>query len=616
MGKEKKEIRQIDLKGIKNPSFLHELNYAELDKLASDIRGEIIDVTSKNGGHIASNLGSVEATIALCRSFDFNKDKIIFDVGHQSYTYKILTGRSLDKLRKKDGVSGFQKIDESPYDHFECGHSSTSISAALAMAYARDLDEKDYNVVAFIGDSSIINGLSLEAINHGGECRNKIIIILNDNNMSISKPIGGFSKSLRKFSTSNFYINRKLSAKRILSKRRVGRKIYSLAARFKNFVRMKFMSKGIVDSLGYAVIGPVDGHDIKKLEKAFNKAKKITHSTIVHIKTVKGKGYEPAEKDQEGLWHGVSSFNKITGELPPTNLNSWSYLYSDLTLEAMRNHLDSITVVAATGVGSCLQEVHDEFPTRYIDVGIAEEHAFTFSSALSVSGKHPIIVMYSTFLQRGYDQISHDLARLNSNATILIDRAGLVGADGDTHQGIYDSAFLYSVPNTVIAMASRKEEAKALFDESYKNHGVFCIRFPKENVIKDDSGSGIEFGKWKWEIKNHNNTLLIATGPMTINLKNALIENDKKVDLINAIYQKPLDEQSLADALSYEKIIIYDCYGVKEGFASFVAARLSELGYKGKLIIKAIPLEFVKCATIDEQRKSFGLAVEDILNII
>ena len=324
----KKELRKIDLANITSPEFVKDLNYKELDLLSEDIRNYILDMTSKNGGHVSSNLGTVETIISLCRNFDFLKDKIIFDVGHQAYTYKILTGRSLERLRKSDGVSGFQKISESPYDHFECGHSSTSISVANGMAIARDLNHEKYNIIAFIGDSSISNGLAYEGLNNLASSGHKVIIVLNDNGMSISKPVGGLSGFFRKFSISDVYIKSKNVTRTILQGTRLGRWILRQFTKIKNWFKRKLINLTPFETIGYKMIGPVDGHYIKHLDAAFAKAKRINSPVVVHVKTIKGKGYKYAENDTNGDWHGLSSFDKETGDIKITEAAvTWSEQY-------------------------------------------------------------------------------------------------------------------------------------------------------------------------------------------------------------------------------------------------------------------------------------------------
>ena len=609
----KKVIRRININEIKDPTFLAGLSYKELDALSKDINDYIVDVTSINGGHLSSNLGVIDATISLCRSFDFTKDKIIFDVGHQCYTYKILTGRSLERLRQKDGVCGFQRMDESPYDHFEAGHSSTSIAVANGMAVARDLNGEKYDIIAFVGDSSIANGLSFEALNDVAMQKHKVIIVLNDNDMSISYPVGGLSRLFRKYGTSSFYTKSKTFFRKILCWNGFGRWIYSVGSKFKNWIKIHVLRTNLFDNLGYALIGPIDGHDIKAMEKAFSKAKKLNKSVIVHIKTIKGKGYDFAEDDKKGDWHGVGPFDKETGKsLKPETL-CWPELYSNLLLEAMKVNEKIVAIVPGTGVGSYIDKIHDQFPKRTIDVGIAEEYAVTMAGGLSASGFHPVVSIYSTFLQRAYDEISHDIARPKLNATLLIDRAGLVGNDGTSHQGIYDESFLIGIPNTVIAMASHPGQSKSLLEESFNNHGVFALRYPKYDCPEEFAEEKLPFGKWKLELSGKD-VAIVAVGPEVEELKSLL--KGKNVTLLNAIYQKPLDMDWVNKLLSYQKIIIYDAYSVMAGFPQFLAAELMSKGYKGEVIIKAIPDTFVKHASVKEQKAEFGLLSEDIVKLV
>ena len=611
-----KPIKHFDINKIKDPTFLKDLSYKELDVLSDDIRKYIIDITSKNGGHLSSNLGAVESTISLCKNFDFTKDKIIFDVGHQSYVYKVLTGRKLDTLRKKGGISGFQKMDESPYDHFEAGHSSTSISAASGLAYARDLSKEKYEVIAYIGDSSIQNGLAFEGLNALAQTKSKVIIVLNDNEMSISRPVGGLSRAFRRFSTSGVYRGSKNFMTRIL-RGRFGKWFLVKLTKFKNWFKHKVINMTIFDTLGYKVIGPIDGHYIRQLDRAFTRAKKLQESVVVYIKTVKGLGYKYAAEDIQGDWHGVSTFNVETGELAlKEGQVSWSSQYNLLLKNEMAINDKIITIVPATGHGSSLDSLFEIYPKRIIDVGISEEHAFTFAAGLAVSGYHPVISIYSTFLQRSYDELSHDLARLDSEATILIDRAGLVGSDGETHQGIYDEAFLYTIPNVTITMASRSNEALSLVKESFCHHKVFAIRYPREYFSsKMNDVKKIPYGSWVEELSGKE-VAIVSVGPETVNLKDQLIKEDKNVTLYNAIYLRPFDTNKAKELLNFKKVIIYNAYATKEGFSNALEAFLLEHGYKGELISRCVPNEFVKQATIAEQRKEFGLDIDSIISLI
>lgn len=614
----KKEIRHINLNEIKDPSFLKDMSYEELNALSFDISNYLIDITSVNGGHLSSNLGVVDATIALCRVFDFTKDKIIFDVGHQSYTYKLLTGRDLHTLRKKDGVSGFQKLDESSYDHYECGHSSTSIGAALGMALARDNKKENYEVISFIGDSSFTNGLALEAFNDAGNHqKTKMIIILNDNDMSISHAVGGISHVLRNISISTFYRKSRTTFKRIMSITRLGRSIYRSTRRFKNWIKKLLIRTSVLDNMGIAIVGPVDGHDIKALEKCFKKAKNNDKSVLIVIKTIKGKGYKYAEEDKEGKWHGVPAFNKETGEFLKNDDHSWSKYYASLVENKMKEDMNTFTIVPGTGYGSGLSPLFNLYPDRMIDVGISEEHAFILASGLSISGMHPNIVIYSTFLQRAYDELAHDMARMNLNGTILIDRAGLVGADGETHQGLYDVGFMASVPHITITMPSNTYEGKVLFEESYLKHGPFAIRFPKTTAYEyNDKPYEIGYGKWI-KLREGNHKAIISLGPIINDVKKELDKQNIDCALYNALYILPYDKEMLLDIIKhkYPKIIIYDPYSIKNGLSSIVASFLATNGFKGELIIKCIPYVYVKQASIDEQLEELDLKVEKVVTL-
>ena len=611
-----KNIRHIDLNTIQNPTFLKDLSYKELDVLSSDIRELLIESASKNGGHLSSNLGVVEATIALCRVFDFTKDKIIFDVGHQCYTYKLLTGRSIRNIRQENGLSGFQKISESPYDHFEAGHSSTSISVGAGLALARDLDKANYNVISFIGDASIANGLAMEGLNFVAESKSPQIIILNDNDMAISSSKGAISKMFRKFSTSTFYTKSKSTFKKFFSKTKFGRKIYSFFTEIKNFIKRHLIQTTIFDTFGFSIIGPVDGHNIKALEKAFTRSKKLNKTVIVHIKTIKGKGYKPAEEDKIGLWHGVNKFDIKTGEILTSGL-TWSGAYGKSLYQFMDKNPKSILICPATELGSELNDIFTNFSNRVFDVGISEEHAVTMAGGFAVNGKYPIISMYSTFLQRAYDQISHDLARMNLSAIFLIDRAGLVGLDGETHQGIYDDAFIRTIPNTNICMASNPSQIPSLLNEAKNHGGLVFIRYPREKVEEGINypKEHISFGKW---LKYGNNTqkAVIAVGPEVENLKKYVSEHKISVTIINAIYQRPIDTDMLDSLFNFKELIIYDAYATEVGFARDVVSYLGLKNFKGKIIVRTIKNEFVKQNTIQTQKQNYELTIEDIIKII
>ena len=612
------KVKHIDLSKIENPQFLKDLSYAELDVLADDIRKEILRATSIYGGHLSSNLGVVELTIALERSFDFSKDKLIFDVGHQCYTHKILTGRSLEKLRSEEGVSGFQKRSESIYDAYEAGHSSTSISAANGFAIARDLNKEKYDVVAFIGDASIVSGLAFEGLNNVAHSHHKVIIVLNDNGMSISKPVGAIASSFAKISTSAGYNRFKSSLRRKMYDKKVLGPIYRFFAGLKNWFKRHLVEPTIFTDLGFAYVGPVDGHNIKAIEKAIKRAKNTEKSVIIHACTLKGKGYKYAENDETGYWHGVSPFDLESGE--PKNKHegeiSWSHLYSDICERELREHQNAILISPATIKGAGLDSISEEFKDRIVDVGIAEEHASTLASSLSLSGYHPIISIYSTFLHRAYDEVSHDIARMNCNATFLVDRSGLVGADGETHQGIYDEAYLSSIPNVTVTIASNADEANALFDESFNSHGPFFIRLPRTLLKKPEGFAKLDlpYGKWlKLSADDSKELAIISCGPSVRELVPLLEESGIKATLINALYLNPIDKAMLDELHDYKRIVIYDPYSTQGSLVNLSMAYLLEKGFKGSLKAYFVPNEFVKQGTIQQQLRRYGLLPEQLI---
>ncbi len=613
---------RIDINSIKDPNLVKTLSYKQLEMLAYDIRREIILKTSIYGGHLSSNLGIVELSIALCRSFDFDKDKVVFDVGHQCYPYKILTGRSLDHLNEKGQVSGFQKMSESPYDFYEAGHSSTSLSVIEGFAIARDLKYENYDIVSVIGDASIVNGLAFEALNDIGSRNHKVIVVLNDNEMSISSPTGSMGKLFRKVSVNKLYNDIKRSfRKSMVSKTGTGKRLSSIAHFIKSKVKSVLVPNTIFDNMGFTYLGPVNGHDIKALERAFKEAKTATKSVLIHVRTQKGKGYEPAEKDKVGYWHGVTPFDIASGK--PLNLheglNSWSHHTSDLVHHYMATRPDSELIVPAMVRGSGLEACFDDFPLRSIDVGIAEEHAVTLSSAISIAGLHPIVTIYSTFLQRAYDELSHDCARMKVDMTLLIDRAGLVGKNGETHQGIYDVAFLKSIPNITITMPSTYKALQSLLEQSLeKGHGVFAIRYPHEVMRKEEKEAEeapLEYGKWirRKEIIA-GGTNVIAVGP----LGHELFESVKGMEIgfIDPVYLSPLDDEALDALAKSENIVIYDPYSTRTGFAESLLSALMEKGSRAKVIVRALPLAFIPHASIKEQLSDASCLVSQLVDLV
>jgi len=601
----------MDLNEIKDPNFLKELNREELLNLSHLIREAIIDTVSKNGGHLSSNLGIVELVISLYKIFDTPNDKIIFDVGHQCYAQKILTGRYKDfnTLRKYNGLSGFQKREESIYDCFEAGHSSTSISAALGMAYARDLNKENYNVVAVIGDGSIGNGLAYEALNHIGELGTKVIIILNDNEMSISKNIGALHNYLDKLRSGHEYDDVKEKTKNFLSKLPiVGKGIEKLTCNIKNSIKSIYLKDGyFFEELGFKYFGPISGHDFSELEEYLELAKHENGPVLLHVITEKGKGYLPATEDKEGGWHGVSSFDRETGILK--NKSIWADVISSHLCELASKNDNIVALTPAMASGSKLLEFKNMFGDRFIDVGIAEEHALVMASTLSLSGKIPFVSIYSTFLQRGYDQVLHDIARMNAHVIIGIDRCGIVGADGETHQGIYDVSFLLPIPNLVICAPSDNIEAGNLLYTATLEKKPFCIRYSKEEkeYVKSKH-KRIVIGSWE-KIVSGKDAYIITYGDLIGDAIEISRTSKFDIGIINARFLKPID------------IDMFNSINVP----IFVYEEVVNIGSLGSYL-KSISDKDITCFGIDDKfvkqgnreliMKDLGLDVESVLTKI
>ena len=609
--KKKKELKRFDLSKPFNPTDIKGLKEDELNLLASDIRENIINNCAKNGGHLSASLGVVELTIALHHYFDLPKDKVIFDVGHQCYAHKILSGRTLDNLRQDNGVAGFQKREESEYDPYEAGHSSTSISAAMGLATARDLNKENYNVIA-----SLANGLAYEAINNLGTFDHKVILIINDNNQSIGKAVGYSSNGWERFRLSKGYLRRKERYVRVMKKTAFGRGIYKVTSAIKNFFKYVVTRQNTFQNMGIYYISNIDGHDISALEKAFKYAVNAPSSVAIHITTIKGKGYEYAEKDDAGNWHGVGPFDIKTGE-PLKKLNeneiSWSNIYADLVDTYMQKDEKMVVINPATVVGSHLCHVFEKYPDRTYDVGISEEHAAVFASGMAVSNLHPYLSVYSTFLQRSYDEISHDIARMDTNVTMLIDRVGLPGNDGETHEGIFDVAYLNTIPNVAICMAKDQNQARDLFAFSSQYTHPLAIRYPRGKTLKQEEKElkTIKLGEWCIENQG-DDTAIITYGPIV----NDVVKSFNKHTIVNAIFQKPIDIELLKSLLNKKQIVIYDIYGTEEGFASIVKDELNKLSYKGLVKTLCVQSSFIKHGSIDNQIKSLKISLDDLSSLL
>ena len=592
-------------------------NVKELRELSSKIREYIIKECSINGGHLASNLGIVELTIALHRAFSFPEDKLLFDVSHQCYTHKILSGRSLENLRQENGVDGFQKRHESKYDPYEAGHSSTSISTAMGMALARDMNNQDYHIISLIGDSSIANGMAFEALNNNDKFNHKVIIIINDNNMSIDQPVGALHNMLQNIRLSPKYIRWKDRYRKHMEKNKFTQWLFSFTKKIKDGITHLIYRDNFFGTFGYYYIGDVDGYDFKEMEHAFKKAKKKKSSVVIHVSTIKGKGYNLAETSNVSSWHSVPPFNIEDGSIKdvlPENKIKLSKVIANKIEEELSKDPNSILITASTSVGSNFDTVIKNNPEQALDVGISEEHAVTFASGCALNNKHTFVSMYSTFLQRSYDQINHDVARMDLPVTFLIDRSGLVGKDGETHQGIFDESFLLNMPNMNVCMGKDEIEYARLIEFSRTFNHPLAIRYPileseKTPYYKDT----IEYGKWKIEKEANNKDIcIISYGPK---LKEVINSFDN-VTIVNAIFQSPLDEECLKSLLEYKNIIIYSPYGIEQGFTYHTFIKLMDLGYKNRVNRISLPNKYISKGTIEQQEKRCHIDISSLKELI
>lgn len=616
----------MKLENIKNPQFLKELDYQELEELSTDIRQFLIENVSKTGGHLSSNLGIVELTMAIHRNFDCPKDKIIFDVGHQTYVHKILTGRAKDfkALRQFNGLSGFQKMSESIYDNYEAGHSSTSLSAALGFALARDMKGQDNNVVAVIGDGSIGNGLCYEALNHIGDAKTKLIVILNDNEMSISKNVGALHNTLDKIRSTKKYHKTMKDTKSILQKIPVvGKYLYYLMKHIKESLKKLYMKDGyLFEEFGLNYYGPINGHDFKELDKYLQMAKNETQPVLLHVITKKGKGYKYAEEDKIGLWHGVGPFDIKTGKMvaAPTDKISWSDIIAKHLINIAKKDKKIIAITPAMANGSKLNSFKEKYPDRFIDVGIAEEHALVLANAFSLEGEKPFVAIYSTFLQRGYDEIQQDLARMNGNVVIGIDRAGIVGEDGETHQGIFDVAILNNVPNIIIMAPHNSAEAGDMLYTAFQTKGLVAIRYSKDKITYQNTSYVLQsIGTWeimKYHEKIANDGYLISYGDFlntSLEVQEELKAKNIYLNVINARYIKPMDTKILKMLAKQNKpVFVYEEVVSVGSLGSEIAKYLLEHNFTNIFENYTVPDEFIRQGKRTEIIKMLKLDKENL----
>lgn len=552
---------------IESPEFLKTLSDEQLNELADSIRSFLIENISKTGGHLSSNLGIVELTIALHTIFDSPLDKIFFDVGHQSYVHKILTGRAKDfpTLRQTNGLSGFQKTKESIHDCWEAGHSSTALSGAIGMAVARDIKEEDYHVIPVVGDGAMLSGPSLEALNHIASLNNKVIIILNDNQMSIGQRVGNVEHFLSNVRISDTYNNLKKDYRTMFNSGKIRKKIYTVSKDIKEFIKKGLLKNTMFDDFGISYIGPIDGHDISELKRALTFAKESNESIVVHIKTQKGRGYVHALNDSCGRWHGTGPFDiesgKAIGTIDDTKI-SWSSVVSNQIENYMTKDNNVVAITPAMISGSAMNHLFETYPTRCFDVGIAEEHAATFVAGLSIQGVKPFISIYSSFIQRAYDQINHDIARMNLPCFISIDRCGIVGSDGPTHHGVFDIGLFMPVPNLVIFAPSNATEALSYMDYAMDNFDKpYLMRVSRNNVLKPTMDiPKLEFGKWiNNKIGDEPKAIIITYGDNVEAVENLCISKSLDAYVVNARFLKPMDTEMLEHLSMYQlPIFVYE----------------------------------------------------------
>ena len=609
------------LNNITNPKDLKKLNYEDKKELAEEIRSYIIDVVSKNGGHLASNLGVVELTIALHSIFDTPKDKIIWDVGHQTYVHKILTGRKnqMRTLRRLDGISGFPKTTESEYDCFNTGHSSTSISAALGMARARDILNENYKVIAVIGDGALTGGMAEEALNDAGASNSNIIVVLNDNEMSISKNVGGISLLLGKMRTKNIYTkaNEKVRI-RMGNIPKVGNKIVKLTSRIKNSIKQIFISKMYFEDIGYTYLGPVDGNDIEAVEEILEQSKKCKGPVLVHVVTKKGKGYKPAEKNPS-KFHGTAPFDKKTGEVLKVKSKDYSKVFGEKLVEIAKNDNRIVAITAAMADGTGLSEFKKKYPKRFFDVGIAEQHAIGMAAGMAKSGLIPVVPIYSSFYQRAYDQVIHDVCMQNLHVIMCADRAGIVGNDGETHQGLLDVASFSIVPNMTIMAPKDFKEFEQMIDFAVNFNGPILIRYPRggEGKLKLKCNEKIVLGESEL-LKEGSDVTIIAIGKMVEKAVEVADEFSKigvDAEIINARFLKPFDENKIIESIEKTKKVIT----IEDGFIKGgLATTVNELIAKNGIIDVNIKNcgyddEFVKQGSVQELEQINGLDCNSIV---
>ena len=611
------------LEEINSIDDLKKLNIEEKKILAQEIREYIIKIVSKNGGHLASNLGVVELTISLHSIFNVPFDKIIWDVGHQTYTHKILTGRKekLKTLRTSGGIAGFPKLEESETDCFNTGHSSTSISIALGMAKARDIKKENNSIICVIGDGALTGGMALEALNDAGSSDTKLTVILNDNEMSISKNVGGVNMLLSKLRTKRLYTKSNISVKKIIKKVPVvGAPFVKFVQKAKRSIKQFIIPKMYFEDIGFRYLGPVDGHDIEKLESLLKISKELDGPVLIHVLTKKGKGYKPAEENPD-KFHSTSAFEIETGKTLKEKQTDYSKIFGNKLIQLAEKNNKIVAITASMKDGTGLTEFQKKFPNRFFDVGIAEQHAIGFSAGLASNGMIPVVPIYSSFYQRAYDQVIHDVCIQNLPVIMCVDRAGIVGADGETHQGILDLSFFNIIPNLTIMAPKNFKELEDMLEFATKLNKPVVIRYPRggegKNVFKENTK--IEYGKAEI-LQEGNDISILAIGKMVdraIDVCNKLKEDNINAEVINIRFLKPLDKETIINSVKKTK----NCITIEDNILlGGLASNVKELLLDNKLDVNiktfGYPNKFIKHGSVKDIEKKYGLDTESIYNYV
>ena len=612
------------LEKIEQSSDIKKLKEEDYPVLAEEIRQFLLEKISHTGGHLASNLGVVELTMALHLAFDLPTDKIIWDVGHQSYTHKLLSGRKdgFDELRQFGGMSGFPKRKESPYDAFDTGHSSTSISAGLGIAQAREIMGDSYSVVSIIGDGALTGGMAYEALNNAAQMKKNFIIVLNDNEMSISKNVGGMSKYLSNVRTKESYAELKINVVKGLSSIPfIGKGLSNGLYTVKNLIKQLFVPGMLFEDMGITYLGPVDGHNVKEMIRVFKEAKRVRHAVLVHVLTKKGKGYEPAEKNP-ARFHGVEPFDIATGKpLKEKKYPSYTDIFSEKICSLAQNNKKLVAITAAMPDGTGLSKFAAKYPERFFDVGIAEAHAVTSAAGMAAAGLKPVVAVYSSFLQRGYDQVLHDVCIQNLPVLFAIDRAGLVGSDGETHQGIFDVSFLSLVPGMSIMAPKNLWELQDMLEFGMEFNGPLAVRYPRGQAYRglEDFSAPIEYGRAEM-LYEEKDIALFALGSMVStgeHVREKLKEKGYSCTLVNARFVKPLDTDMIDRLCRSHRLIVTMEENVLRGGMGMCATRYIHEHYPEIRVIQvALPDAYVEHGNVSVLREMLGIDSDSVIRRI